>query len=167
MRVIAYLYQEPTVAPPPPLETWGYDIERVYCDQAVAANVGYRPQLNQLLADNQANPADVLLVNGLDTLGNTLEDVSTYLQQLESVGTVVVAIDPDSDLAMSAGSGRRLVKRICCDWPVWCNNASVVAACAKAMPRIACKPCRRPARHPMATVGGKSATWWIGRRPQW
>jgi DNA invertase Pin-like site-specific DNA recombinase len=110
MRVIAYLYQEPTVAPPPPLETWGYDIERVYRDQAVAANVGYRPQLSQLLADNQDNPADVLLVSGLDTLGNTLEDVSTYLQQLESVGTVVVAIDPDSDDSMAAGSGRATSK---------------------------------------------------------
>jgi len=105
MRVIAYIYQESIPGPPQPLAPEGdglaktsvapTSVTQTYIDQALPSNPDYRPQLRQLLADNQAAPADRLLVQGLDALGNTLEEVAQALQALAQVGTTVVALNGD------------------------------------------------------------------------
>jgi DNA invertase Pin-like site-specific DNA recombinase len=53
---------------------------------------GYRPQLTQLRADNQRHPADLVLVEGLEALGNTLEEVEECLGALEAMGSAVVPL---------------------------------------------------------------------------
>ncbi|MGF1567959.1 MAG: recombinase family protein [Nodosilinea sp.] len=104
MRVVAYQYGDAPPPPPPAGEGLGtaggqdYAIDRVYADPALPTEPGYRPQLTQFMADNQVNPADVLVVPGLEVLGDTLEDIENCVQALRRVGTaVVVTADGSAD----------------------------------------------------------------------
>lgn len=92
-RVVAYGYQEATQENQPDWTSWGQDIDQIYEDIALPTEPGYRPQLDRLMADNQANPATLLLVSNLGVLGNSLEQVGQYLQALEAAGTAVIALD--------------------------------------------------------------------------
>lgn len=93
MRVVAYLYCESGSDPQPAFEQGGYRPERCYIDWVMPANPDYRPQLDRLIVDNRQNPADVLLVQGLDALGNTLEAVAALMESFASEGTTIVALE--------------------------------------------------------------------------
>ncbi|MEB3289389.1 MAG: recombinase family protein [Leptolyngbya sp.] len=68
---------------------------QVYEDPAMAVNPSYRPQLAQLLADNQRTPADHLWVDGLADLGDSPAAVQQCLAALSQGGTTVwVGLDP-------------------------------------------------------------------------
>ncbi len=62
---------------------------QVYEDQAIAADPSYRPQLAQLLADNQRIPADHLWVETLADLGDSPAAVQRCLDALAQAGTTV------------------------------------------------------------------------------
>lgn len=64
-------------------------VVQVYEDQAIAADPSYRPQLSQLLADNQATPADYLWVKTLADLGDSPAAVQQCLAALFQAGTTV------------------------------------------------------------------------------
>jgi DNA invertase Pin-like site-specific DNA recombinase len=98
MRVIAYLYLESPADASLDLEACGYEIDQIYQDQAIPADINFRPKLAQLMVDNQSRPADLLLVNHLESLGNTLDEVSHSLQQFEAAGTLVIALDTASEV---------------------------------------------------------------------
>jgi DNA invertase Pin-like site-specific DNA recombinase len=55
--------------------------------------LGGRQQLQQLLADCHVEPANYLLIQRLDALGDTIEEVSDRLTQLESLGIEVIATE--------------------------------------------------------------------------
>ncbi|MFZ4639736.1 MAG: recombinase family protein [Nodosilinea sp.] len=104
MRVVAYCYLESS-QPQPPLTGWGYALERLYEDTRLPAEPSYRPQLAQLMADNQHHPADLVLVTGLESLGDSLAEIEARCQALQAMGSRVVdvvsaAVDPD--LALEA-----------------------------------------------------------------
>lgn len=67
----------------------GVTIAQRYEDRALPAQPGYRPALAQLLADNQTQPADVLLVSALEALGDTLPEILACLETLAAAGTQV------------------------------------------------------------------------------
>ncbi len=93
MRVVAYCYRESTDPRPSNPTPGGYvidQIDQVYEDWALPADPSYRPQLSQLRQDNQANPADLVLVNRLADLGHTLAEVQECLTALETMGSVVL-----------------------------------------------------------------------------
>ena len=52
MKIIAYLYSDPLLEPPPDSTVWGLEVDAVYQD------LGGRQQLQQLLADCQSQGAD-------------------------------------------------------------------------------------------------------------
>jgi len=87
MKIIAYLYSDPLLESPADPTVWGLEVDRVYQD------LGGRQQLQQLLAVAQVEPADYLLIQRLDALGDTVEEVSTRLTQLESLGIEVIATE--------------------------------------------------------------------------
>jgi DNA invertase Pin-like site-specific DNA recombinase len=95
MRVIAYCYQDQGSDAEAVWALSDYEVNQHYIDQALPSSPGYRPQLRQLLADNLTNPADLLLVAGLDALGNTLEEVGHLIAELEHQGTTVIALKAD------------------------------------------------------------------------
>jgi DNA invertase Pin-like site-specific DNA recombinase len=93
MRVIAYSYEEAVPDRSGRFNGSGHDIHQRYVDQAIPSNPGFRPQLQQLLKENQAHPADVLLVPSMDVLGDSLGQVIEFISALEAQGTTVVDLE--------------------------------------------------------------------------
>lgn len=87
MKIIAYLYSNPLLESAPDQGIWGWEIDQIYQD------LGGRTQLQQLLTDCQTQPPDYLLIRRLEELGDSLEDVSTCLAQLEALGIELIAIE--------------------------------------------------------------------------
>lgn len=87
MKIIAYLYSDPLLEASPDPNVWGLEVDRVYQD------LGGRTQLQQLLADCQAQAVDYLLIRRLEELGDSLEAVSDRLMQIESLGVQIIATE--------------------------------------------------------------------------
>lgn len=84
MIFIAYTYSDPLLEPAPDLTTWDLELNRVYQDQ------GQRSQLQQLIKDCQTQPADYLLIRRLEELGDSLEEVSDRVAQLQDLGLQLI-----------------------------------------------------------------------------
>ena len=82
---------------------------QVYEDRAIAANPSHRPQLAQLLADNQQTPAHHLWVHHLADLGDSPAAVQRCLEALSQAGTTVWA---GGDPAMPLAPGTALANGI-------------------------------------------------------
>ncbi|MBD2294011.1 recombinase family protein [Anabaena sphaerica FACHB-251] len=87
MKIIAYSFTEPLLETSPDQASWGWEIDRIYQD------LGERSQLQQLLNDCDTEPANYLLLRRLEELGDTLEQVSDRLNQLEAMGVMVIATE--------------------------------------------------------------------------
>jgi len=119
MRVIAYIYEDAKLETQVRFNGKSYDIHQHYVDQAIPSSPGFRPQLQQLLKDNQTHPADVLLVPSMDGLGDTLDQVIELISVLEAQGTTVVDLEAtlapsavDSPTAVSPSSSRVALLRL-------------------------------------------------------
>lgn len=89
MRTIAYCYIDPLLESPPSPDSWGQEIEQVYQD------IGSHHQLQQLLQDCQENPPHSLLLQRLEDLGESVQEVGDRLTQLESLGIHLIIVgDP-------------------------------------------------------------------------
>ncbi|HEY9876382.1 MAG TPA: recombinase family protein [Candidatus Obscuribacterales bacterium] len=89
MKIIAYIYSDPLLEPPPDPNIWGWEMDQVYQD------LGGRQQLRQLLKDCQAEPADYLLIRRMEELGDSVEEVSDRLTQIQSLGIQLVATESE------------------------------------------------------------------------
>ena len=94
MRVLAYRYGEGN-GTDLSQAGWGeaaqqYEIAQYYEDLCLPTGSGRRPQLAQLLVDNREQPADLILVQGLESLGDSLAEVIAQLQALEAMGSQVM-----------------------------------------------------------------------------
>jgi len=87
MKIIAYSYSEPLLEPAPAAENWGQEVDRIYQD------LGGRQQLQQLLKDCQTEPVKYLLIQRLEELGDTVQQVCTRLEQLETLGIQLIVTD--------------------------------------------------------------------------
>lgn len=107
MRIVAYLYSDPLLESTPAPEIWGWEVDRVYQDLAVGflpapekgrnsrqpAKVTDRQQWRQLLQDCQADPVDYLLIRRLEELGDSVQDVSDRLAELEQLSIRLIVIE--------------------------------------------------------------------------
>lgn len=89
MKIIAYLYSDPLLEPTPDPALFGWEIDQVYQD------LGGRQQIQQLLNDCQAEPADYLLIQQIEELGDSVEEVCDRLTELEALGIQIVTTQPD------------------------------------------------------------------------
>ena len=87
MKIIAYLYSDPLLESVPDPVVWGWEVDQVYQD------LGGRQQLRQLLDDSKAEPADYLLIRRLEELGDSLEEVSDRLLQIEALSIQIIATE--------------------------------------------------------------------------
>ncbi|NEO97816.1 MAG: recombinase family protein [Symploca sp. SIO2E9] len=87
MKIIAYLYSDPLLESPPEQDLWGAEVDQVYQD------LGGRQQLQQLLTDCQTQAADYLLIQRLEELGDSVEEVNNRLSQIEAMGMIVIATE--------------------------------------------------------------------------
>lgn len=87
MKIIAYSYSDPLLEPPPDIEIWGSEVDRVYQD------LGKRIELNQLLSDAQTSPADYLLIRRLEELGDSLPEISDRITRLRALGIHLITTE--------------------------------------------------------------------------
>ncbi|ACK64697.1 Recombinase [Rippkaea orientalis PCC 8801] len=87
MKIIAYSYSDPLLEVSPERDIWGLEVDHIYQD------LGQRHQLQTLLQDCQENPPNYLLIRRLEELGESLEQVSDRLTQLESLGITIIATE--------------------------------------------------------------------------
>ncbi len=103
MKIIAYSYSDPLLEPPPDPTVWGWEVERVYQD------LGKRFELEQLLSDCQTEPADYLLIRRLEELGDSVEEISDRLTQIEAMSVQIIATEqPYSTSQADATTGLNL-----------------------------------------------------------
>lgn len=95
MRVIAYLYSDPMLEAAPDPAVWGWEVDQVYQDFADPAQPGGRPQLDRLLTEVAIAPPNYILIRRLEELGDSLVEVSTRLNTLETEGNLVIAVEQD------------------------------------------------------------------------
>ncbi|CEJ43934.1 recombinase family protein [Umezakia ovalisporum] len=87
MKIIAYSYSNPLLEPSADINDWGWEVDRVYQD------LGNRTQLQKLISDCKTAPANYLLIHRLEELGDTWEEVSESLHQLEAMGITIIATE--------------------------------------------------------------------------
>jgi DNA invertase Pin-like site-specific DNA recombinase len=87
MKIIAYSYTDPLLETSPDQNSWGWEIDQIYED------LGDRSQLQQLINDCKKQPANYLLIRRLEELGDNLEQVNNHLNQLETIGVIVIATE--------------------------------------------------------------------------
>ncbi|WOD39045.1 recombinase family protein [Nodosilinea sp. E11] len=96
MRIVVYCYREAgteiavLAGLDPALLT---SVQQVYTDIALPTEPGYRPERDRLLTDVQTTPTDLVLVEALGALGNDPEEVSTWVETLETTGAEVVSLN--------------------------------------------------------------------------
>jgi DNA invertase Pin-like site-specific DNA recombinase len=109
MRILAYLYSDPLLEPTPDPAIWGWEVDRVYQDLAVAGSA--RSQWQQLLVDAQTEPTDYVLVRRLEELGDSLAAVQERLAELEARAVRLIAIEQST----VAATGTALVPTVQAD----------------------------------------------------
>ncbi|MBD0346264.1 MAG: recombinase family protein [Coleofasciculus sp. Co-bin14] len=87
MKIIAYLYSDPLLESPLDQMVWGLEVDRVYQD------LGERQQLQQLLVDCKTEQTDYLLIRRLEQLGDSVEEISDRLTQIEAMGVQIIATE--------------------------------------------------------------------------
>ncbi|AFZ23173.1 site-specific recombinase, DNA invertase Pin [Cylindrospermum stagnale PCC 7417] len=95
MKIFAYTYTDPLLEAVPDETNWGWEIDRVYQDLGKRESSGHasRTQLQQLLTDCETEATAYLLIRRLEELGDTLEEVSDRLNQLEAMGVMVIVTE--------------------------------------------------------------------------
>lgn len=87
MKIIAYSYSDPLLEPTPDSSIWGWELDQIYQD------LGKRLELRQLINDCRVDPADYLLIRRLEELGDSVQEVSDRLAELEALGVQLIATE--------------------------------------------------------------------------
>jgi DNA invertase Pin-like site-specific DNA recombinase len=87
MQIIAYSYSEPLLEPAPAPNFWGQEVDRAYQD------LGGRQQLQQLLKDCKTEPVQYLLIQRLEQLGDTIQQICSHLEQIETLGIQLIVTE--------------------------------------------------------------------------
>ena len=104
MRIVAYIYSDPLLESAPDKDIWGLEVDRVYQD------LGEHQQLEQLIADCQLEQPDYLLVRRLEELGDNIKVISDRLNQLESLGVVIITTEQDYNLSQGSQLDQQKLK---------------------------------------------------------
>lgn len=87
MKIIAYSYSDPLLEQKPNSDIWGWEVDRIYQD------LGQRSELQQLISECQTEPGSYLLIRRLEELGDSVQEVSDRLTQLEALGVHLIATE--------------------------------------------------------------------------
>ncbi len=87
MTIFAYTYTDPLLESPPEPGIWLGAVDRVYQD------LGKRSQLEQLFDDCKTEAVESLFIRRLEELGDTVEEVSHRLAELEAMGVTIIAVE--------------------------------------------------------------------------
>lgn len=87
MKIIAYSYSDPLLEQKPNSDVWGWEVDRIYQD------LGQRSELQQLIGECQTERGSYLLIRRLEELGDSVQEVSDRLIQLEALGVHLIATE--------------------------------------------------------------------------
>jgi DNA invertase Pin-like site-specific DNA recombinase len=87
MKIFAYSYSDPLFETVPDASIWGWEMDRVYQD------LGGRQQLDALMNVCQRESDTYILVRRLAELGDSVQDISDRLTQLEAFGATLIVIE--------------------------------------------------------------------------
>ena len=87
MKIIAYSYSDPLLEQKPNSDIWGWELDRIYQD------LGQREELQQLIRECQTESGSYLLIRRLEELGDSVQEVSDRLTQLEALGVHLIATE--------------------------------------------------------------------------
>jgi DNA invertase Pin-like site-specific DNA recombinase len=96
VRIVAYRYRGTEPAPSQGSDGGADPLQgadRVYCDGGPDNDAGGRPERDRLVADLHTQPADLVLVEALSTLGDDAQAVSGWIEAIEATGAEVVSLD--------------------------------------------------------------------------
>ena len=116
MKIIAYLYSDPLLEPTPDRDLWGWEVDRVYQDLAIAVvpkkakEVAARQQWQQLLDDCQAEPAAYLLLRRVEELGDSVQAVGDRLAELEALGIRLIVTEQTTSTMPPALADQPILK---------------------------------------------------------
>jgi len=106
LKLLAYLYTDPLLEPSPNAFNWGFAIAQVYQDFAIhptassdkakgrQSNVPKdpRPHWQQLIQVCKTEPVDGVMVRQLEDLGDSIQEVSDRLAQLENLNIPLLVL---------------------------------------------------------------------------
>ncbi len=101
MRIVAYCYCDPLLDQPPDINIWGVEVDRVYLD------LGGRQALAELIQDGEKDKTNYCLLRNLRELGRSPSEVNQGLNQLESLGITVIALEQDYAIGGENGEIRQ------------------------------------------------------------
>jgi DNA invertase Pin-like site-specific DNA recombinase len=87
MKIFAYSYSDSLFETVPDASIWGWEMDRVYQD------LGGRQQLDALMNACQRESDTYILVRRLAELGDSVQDISDRLAQLEAFGATLIVIE--------------------------------------------------------------------------
>ncbi|MBO3459119.1 recombinase family protein [Aetokthonos hydrillicola Thurmond2011] len=87
MTIFAYTYTDPLLEEIPGSIDWGQEVDRVYQD------LGKRSQLHQLFDDCKIESPNCVLIRRLQELGDTVEEVSEAIAQLQAMNITLIAVE--------------------------------------------------------------------------
>lgn len=87
MKIIAYSYSDPLLEQKPNSDIWGWELDRIYQD------LGQRSQLQELIRECQTERGSYLLIRRLEELGDSVQEVSDRLTQLEALEVHLIATE--------------------------------------------------------------------------
>lgn len=123
MKIVAYLYRDPLLEAIAEAVEWPLEVTQVYQDLALAdpppkrksvkpvsslekQPLEKRSQWQQLLQDCEMEPPEFVLVRHLEDLGDSLQEVSDRLIELESCGVPLITLE---DVERSGGDAAALL----------------------------------------------------------
>ncbi|MBF2016035.1 MAG: recombinase family protein [Rivularia sp. T60_A2020_040] len=92
----AYTYSDPLLEKTPEPASLGWEVDRIYQD------LGKRSELQQLFRDCHINTPDCVLIRRLEELGDSVEEVTWHLSQLEAMGITLVAVEQNYNSTIKA-----------------------------------------------------------------
>ena len=114
---IAYIYSDPLLESPPDINIWGLEVERVYLD------LGKRQQLQKLLEDCQIEAPCYLLIRRLEELGDSIEEISDRIVQIEALEIEIIATEqPYSSSKLNQGDPINIRANLAKLWQEIQNN---------------------------------------------
>ncbi|HEY9700486.1 MAG TPA: recombinase family protein [Trichocoleus sp.] len=105
-KILAYSYSDLLFESVPDASVWGREVDHLYQDLGDSSqSPSQRQQLQQLIRACQTGVVSYVLVRRLEELGDTMQDVSDRLSQLEQLGVQLIATEE------SVGSEGQPLKR--------------------------------------------------------
>src|SRR5205085_5224877 len=97
-------------------EDRGWQVVKVYTDEAISATHDRRPQFQQMITDVQAGQLDALIVYKLDRFARNVEHANKYMKVLLAHNVTFVSITEGFDATTAMGKMQMNIMATIAEW---------------------------------------------------